>query len=113
MNIPIPDCGCREWLGEDSYDCDKDRARTKEGTCRCKCHPDNRIRLNRKILKDVKVALVSFIGVALWFLVTAVVVFALYIGMVAEPDCQRKGFASVDSKGCWIIKNGERTYENN
>lgn len=31
MNTTIPDCGCREWLGEDSYDCDRDGARTKLG----------------------------------------------------------------------------------
>lgn len=107
MNTTIPDCGCREWLGEDSYDCDRDGARTKQGTCRCKCHPDNRLKLD-----DVKVILVSFIGITVWIVITGVAIFALYIGMVLEPDCQRKGFASADSNGCWIIKNGERIYEN-
>jgi len=29
---------CGEWTGKDSYDCDKDGARTKQGTCKCKCH---------------------------------------------------------------------------
>lgn len=30
---------CGEWTGKDSYDCDRDTARTKQGTCRCPCHP--------------------------------------------------------------------------
>ncbi len=31
---------CGEWTGKDSYDCDKDDARTKQGTCKCKCHQE-------------------------------------------------------------------------
>jgi len=31
---------CVEWTGKDSYDCDKDGARTKQGTCKCKCHQE-------------------------------------------------------------------------
>lgn len=31
---------CGEWTGKDSYDCDKDGARTKQGTCKCKCHQE-------------------------------------------------------------------------
>lgn len=40
-----------------------------------------------------------------------VVVFGAFITMVAEPECERKGFAGVDRDGCWIMKDGERVYE--
>lgn len=61
----------------------------------------------------IKEFLVASVGFGVFILAVWAVGFALYIGMVAEPDCQRKGFASADSNGCWIIKNGERIYENN
>lgn len=35
---PIKEGGCGAWRGKDSYDCDRDGARTKPGTCDCGCH---------------------------------------------------------------------------
>ena len=37
--------------------------------------------------------------------------FSLWINLVAEPECQKKGYAGVSDRGCWIIKNGVRVYE--
>lgn len=32
---------CGEWTSKDSYDCDRDGARTKPGTCSCTCHGES------------------------------------------------------------------------
>lgn len=45
------------------------------------------------------------------FILCCAVVWGLYIGMVLEPNCERNGYASVDSNGCFIIQQGERVYE--
>lgn len=36
---------------------------------------------------------------------------ALWINLVAEPRCERKGFANVSDRGCYKIENGIRIYE--
>ena len=38
------------------------------------------------------------------------IIFFGYVNLVSGPDCQRQGYAWVDVKGCWIIKDGVRTY---
>lgn len=45
------------------------------------------------------------------FMLLCCVTFGLYIGMVLEPKCEQKGFAGVDSNGCFIIQQGEKVYE--
>ena len=45
------------------------------------------------------------------FMLTCCVIFGLYIGMVLEPECEQKGYAGIDSKGCFIIQQGEKVYE--
>lgn len=45
------------------------------------------------------------------FMLFCCIIFGLYIGMVLEPKCEQKGFAGVDSKGCFIIQRGEKVYE--
>ena len=36
---------------------------------------------------------------------------ALWINLIAEPRCQEKGYAGASDRGCWIIKDGVRVYE--
>lgn len=43
--------------------------------------------------------------------VLIVTIFALYIMMVLEPACEEKGFAGASSQGCYIIKDGVKTFE--
>lgn len=42
LRAEIEGCGCGEWTGKESYDCNKDGARTKPGTCSCPCHLEGR-----------------------------------------------------------------------
>lgn len=46
---------CGEWTGKDSYDCDKDGARTKQGTCKCKCHQEKETEYNPFEVTEEKV----------------------------------------------------------
>ncbi len=39
------------------------------------------------------------------------VVFACWINLVAEPNCEKRGFANVSDRGCYKIENGVRIYE--
>lgn len=45
------------------------------------------------------------------FFILFIVMFSLYINIVLEPKCEQKGFAGVDSKGCYIYENGIKVYE--
>lgn len=49
--------------------------------------------------------------VLVMFLLSCAVMFGLYIGMVLEPECEQKGYAGVDSNGCFIIQQGKKVYE--
>jgi len=49
--------------------------------------------------------------VLVMFLLSCAVMFGLYIGMVLEPECEQKGYAGVDSNGCFIIKKEKKVYE--
>jgi len=60
-----------------------------------------------KYLKQVR----NIFEVVGLLIVLGVVIFASYIDIVAEPKCEVKGFANVDSKGCYIIEDSKRTYE--
>jgi hypothetical protein len=37
--------------------------------------------------------------------------FSLYINLVLEPECERKGFANVSGMGCYRIEDGVIIYE--
>lgn len=63
--------------------------------------------MNKSISEELKEILVT----VFWFCAFVAAVWSLYIGMVLEPDCERKGFAGVDSKGCWIIQDNHKIYE--
>lgn len=44
------------------------------------------------------------------FIFVVCAVFSLYIGMVLEPECEKKGYAGVDKNGCYIIQQEKRVY---
>lgn len=51
-----------------------------------------------------------FAGIGMLIILFCVLL-ACWISMVGEPRCEEKGFAGIDIKGCWIIKDHIRVYE--
>lgn len=62
--------------------------------------------IQRQRIEDLK-GILWGLGALLVFLAVFFNVFIEY----KEIKCKEKGFADVDSKGCFLIKNGEKIYE--